>query len=142
MADRATPKTRFETLTPLALEATFDGGRLTSDGAIAWLAEADREFGLCEAMAAHVPEWRHGKVRHSVLTLLKQRVFQIACGYEEQDDADFLRIDPLLKLACGSLPETDENLASQPTISPLEPMWASRCSHSTSIARGRASITP
>jgi hypothetical protein len=120
MADCATPKTRFETLTPLALEATFDGGRLTSDGGIAWLAEADRELGLCEAMAAHVPEWRHGKVRHSLLTLLKQRVFQIACGYEDQDDADVLRIDPLLKLACGSLPETGEDLASQPTFSRLE----------------------
>jgi hypothetical protein len=120
MGDCATSKTRFDTLTPLALEAAFDGGRLTSDGGIAWLAEADSKLGLCEAMAAHVPEWRQGKVRHSLLTLLKQRVFQIACGYEDQDDADFLRTDPLLKLVCGSLPETGEDLASQPTISRFE----------------------
>jgi len=76
-------------------------------------------------MAAHVPEWRRGKVRHSLLTLLTHRVFQIACGYEDQDDADFLRTDPLLKLACGSLPETGEDLASQPTFSRFENAGAS-----------------
>jgi hypothetical protein len=52
--------------------------------------------------------------------LVAQRVYQIACGYEDQDDADTLRTDPLLKLACGRLPETEPDLASQPTISRLE----------------------
>jgi hypothetical protein len=47
-------------------------------------------------------------------------VLQIACGYEDQNDADFLRSDPLLKLACGRLPETGGDLASQPTLSRLE----------------------
>lgn len=51
---------------------------------------------------------------------MRQRVYQIACGYEDQDDADTLRTDPLLKLACGRLPETEPDLASQPTISRLE----------------------
>ncbi|MBV9281450.1 MAG: transposase [Chloroflexi bacterium] len=45
--------------------------------------------------------------------------FQIACGYEDQDDADTLRSDPLLKLVCGRLPQ-DAALASQPTLSRLE----------------------
>src|SRR5262249_54212503 len=45
---------------------------------------------------------------------------QIACGYEEQDDADTLRTDPLLKLACGRLPEGEPDLASQSTLSRLE----------------------
>ena len=54
------------------------------------------------------------------MRLVRQRVFQIACGYEDQNDSDTLRSDPLLKLICGSLPETDGNLASQPTISRLE----------------------
>ena len=53
-------------------------------------------------------------------TLVRQRVFQIACGYEDQDDADTLRTDPLLKLVCGRLPETGRDLASQPTLSRLE----------------------
>jgi hypothetical protein len=52
--------------------------------------------------------------------LIRQRVFQIACGYEDQNDADTLRADPLLKLVCGRLPESDTDLASQPTFSRLE----------------------
>ena len=50
MSDCAIQKSRFETLTPLALEAAFDGGRLTSDGGLTWLAEADQELSLCETM--------------------------------------------------------------------------------------------
>ncbi len=120
MDDCATTKTSFETLTPLALELAFDGGRLTSDGGLIWLAEVDSEVGLCGAIAKHVPEWRCGRARHSLAALVKQRVLQIACGYEDQNDAASLRADPLLKLACGRLPETEEDLASQPTLSRLE----------------------
>src|ERR671915_1604567 len=120
MSDCATPKIRFETPTPLALEAAFDGGRLTSDGGLGWLARMDSEMGLCRAISECVPEWRTRKGRHTLAALVKQRVFQIACGYEHQNDSNFLREDPLLKLVCGSLPETGTNLASQPTISRLE----------------------
>ncbi len=119
MDDCATQKMRFET-TPLALEAAFDGGRLTSDGGLIWLAIADEELGLCEGIASHIPEWRGPSVRHSLKTLVRQRVLQIACGYEDQNDSDTLRRDPLLKLVCGRLPEMDGDLASQPTISRLE----------------------
>ncbi|MBW3633846.1 MAG: IS1380 family transposase [Chloroflexi bacterium] len=111
---------RFPTPAPLPLEASFDGGRLTSDGGLAWLDQAEASLGLCAAFAAVIPEWRHGPVRHTRETLVRQRVFQIACGYEDQDDADFLRTDPLLKLVCGRLPETGADLASQPTLSRLE----------------------
>jgi hypothetical protein len=101
------------------LDAAFDGPQLTSDGGLCWLAEADSALGLCAALAAHIPEWRRGSVRHSLETLVRQRVFQIACGYEDQDDADTLRYDPLLKLVCGRLPD-EMDLASQPTLSRLE----------------------
>jgi hypothetical protein len=47
-------------------------------------------------------------------------VLQIACGYEDQNDADFLRSDPLFKPACGRPPRTGGDLASQPTLSRLE----------------------
>lgn len=120
MSDCATsPTTRFET-SPLVLEAAFDGGRITSDGGLLWLAEADRELGLCEEIASHVPEWRGPSVRHSLQMLVRQRVYQIACGYEDQNDADALRKDPLLKLVLGRLPESGAELASQPTLSRLE----------------------
>jgi hypothetical protein len=121
MRDSATIPTRFQTLASLDLEAAFDGGRITSDGGLVWLAEADRELGLCEAIAEEVPEWRRGaSVSHSLPALVRQRVYQIACGYEDQNDANTLRSDPLLKLLLGRLPQTGEDLASQPTLSRLE----------------------
>jgi hypothetical protein len=120
MSDCATTRMRFETGTALALEAAFDGGRITSDGGLLWLSEADSELGLCEAISERVPEWRKRRGRHSLKSLIRQRVFQIACGYEDQNDSDTLREDPLLKLVCGSLPESGRDLASQPTFSRLE----------------------
>jgi hypothetical protein len=116
----ATPAYTFATSTGLALEACFDGGRLTSDGGLPWLAEAEEQVGVCAALAACVPEWRRLHIHHSITSLVRQRVFQIACGYEDQNDADTLRTDPLLKLVCGRRPECDPDLASQPTLSRLE----------------------
>ncbi len=120
MSDCATNRMRFETEAAIALEAAFDGGRITSDGGLLWLARADSELGLCEALAEYLPEWRIRKGRHSLVALIRQRVFQIACGYEDQNDSDTLRQDPLLKLVCGSLPESGPDLASQPTFSRME----------------------
>jgi hypothetical protein len=91
VSDCATQPMRFETEAALALEATFDGGRITSDGGLVWLAKMDAERGLCEAISECVPEWRKSKARHSLLCLLRQRIFQIACGYEDQNDSDTLR---------------------------------------------------
>ena len=102
------------------LLARFDGGQVTSDGGLPWVARAEAALGVCAALAAWVPEWRRGGVRHRLETLVRQRVFQIACGYEDQNDADTLRSDPLLKLACGRLPASEPDLASQPTLSRLE----------------------
>jgi hypothetical protein len=119
-ATAAAPPVRFAVPAPLPLEAAFDGGRLTSDGGLPWLGEAEAVLGVCHALAGAVPEWRRGRVRHSLAALVRQRVFQIACGYEDQNDAATLRRDPLLKLVCGRLPETGADLASQPTLSRLE----------------------
>ena len=57
---------------------------------------------------------------HSLPTLVRQRIFQIACGYADQNDATTLRSDPLLKAVCGRLPESGADLTSQPTLSRLE----------------------
>jgi hypothetical protein len=105
---------------PLPLEVDFLGGRLTSDGGLAWIAEADAALGLTSRLAAVIPEWRKRRGQHDLATLVAQRVYQIACGYEDQNDATTLRRDPLLKQVCGRLPERDPDLASQPTICRLE----------------------
>jgi Transposase DDE domain group 1 len=104
----------------LSLSAAFDAGRLTSDGGLVWLNEADQSLGICDALAACIPDWRRGPVLHSLPTLVRQRIFQIACGYADQNDATTLRSDPLLKAVCGRLPESGADLASQPTLSRLE----------------------
>ena len=140
MTDSATPPIRFDTPAGLALEAAFDGGRLTSDGGLPWLAEVDGELGLCAALAARVPEWRRGAVAHPLEALVRQRVLQIACGYEDQDDADGLRSDPLLKLACGRLPETGGDLASQPTMSRLENAPGLRDCYRMALALGEVYV--
>jgi hypothetical protein len=125
MTDCATNGMRFDTR--VALEAAFDGGRITSDGGLLWLARMDEELGLCEAVSECVPEWRKRRGRHSLASLVRQRIFQVACGYEDQNDSCTLCEDPLLRALCGSLPESDPELASQPTISRMENA-ATRCS--------------
>lgn len=122
LTDNPTPPTWCVLPTPAgsSILAQFNGGRLTSDGGLLWLARADATLGLGASLAGCIPEWRRGPVRHTLATLIRQRVFQIACGYADQDDADSLRTDPLLKLACGRLPESGADLASQPTLSRLE----------------------
>jgi hypothetical protein len=98
------------------IEARFDLDQVTSDGGLLWLAEADDELGLSAAFAAAIPEWRQGPVRHPLAALVRQRVFQIACGYPDQNDATTLRHDPLFQLSC----EQAGALASQPTLSRLD----------------------
>jgi hypothetical protein len=109
----------FSTAVGLPLVAAFDGGRLTSDGGLPWLAEADGALGLCDLLAACLPP-RQRRSRHPLPQLLRQRIFQIACGYADQNDATSLRHDPLFKLVCGRLPDSDPALASQATFSRLE----------------------
>ncbi len=134
LLDCATSAYAFATATLLPLHAAFDGGRLTSDGGLPWLAEADQALGLCALIARSVPEWRTRTGQHSLETLVRQRVFQIACGYEDQDDADTLRHDPLLKLVCGRLPDTGAPLASQPTLSRLDNAMNRRACYHLAVA--------
>jgi hypothetical protein len=117
---QSTTALRFDTRATMPLVAAFDGGRLTSDGGLPWLAEADSALRLCATLAQGIPDWRRRRGSHSLEALVRQRVYQIACGYEDQNDADTLRHDPLLKLVCGRLPDSGRALASQPTLSRLE----------------------
>jgi hypothetical protein len=109
----------------LPLTVDFQGGRLTSDGGWSWVAEADEVLGLSEELAARVPDPRRRRGRHSLLNLVRQRIYQITAGYADQNDADALRTDPLLKLVCGRLAEGDPDLASQPTFSRFENSFSS-----------------
>src|SRR3954463_2535526 len=103
------------------ITAAFDGGRLSSDGGVMLLAQAERRLGIAERLAPFIPDRRDPeRVKHACVDMIRARIFAIACGYEDCNDFDFLRADPVFKLACGRLPETGTDLASQPTLSRLE----------------------
>jgi DDE family transposase len=103
------------------VSAAFDGGRITSDGGVMLLAQAERRLGIADQLARVIPDERDAdRVVHLLPDILRARIFAIACGYEDADDLDRLRSDPALKLACGRLPDTDRDLCSQPTVSRWE----------------------
>jgi len=115
-----TERLLFEDIQGKKIEVGFDGGEVSSDAGVLFLREVERRMKLLDRVAKILHDRRHpGYTRHSLLDMLKQRVFQIACGYEDADDADTLRQDPALKMACERLPD-DAPLASQPTLSRLE----------------------
>src|SRR5499425_2414259 len=104
-----------------AVGLDFDGGRLSSDAGVVLLKDIDDQLGLTHHLAAVLSDPRDPRRIHfTVEDLLKQRVFQIAAGYEDANDANTLRDDPIFKLMLDRLPETGTPLASQPTISRLE----------------------
>lgn len=103
------------------METDFQGGEVSSDDGLLLLREVERQVGLFHRIAEVLRDRRHpGYVKHQIIELLKQRVFQIACGYEDGDDSDELMNKPVLKMACERLPESDSPLASQPTINRFE----------------------
>ena len=119
MVQSATSPDRFPTLGPVPMTVDFLGGQLTSDGGLLWVAEADQALALTTQLAAAMPDRRRHR-RHALPALLAQRIYQIACGYSDQNDATTLRTDPVLKQVCGRLPIGGKALASQPTFSRLE----------------------
>src|SRR5712691_12198342 len=99
----------------------FDGGRLSSDAGLIWLKDIDDQLGLTRALAAVLADARDARRIHfTPEDILKQRIFQIAAGYEDANDANTFRHDPIFKLLLDRLPETGAPLASQPTISRFE----------------------
>lgn len=101
--------------------AAFDGGRLSSDGGVMLLAQAERRLGIAEQLAAVIPDGRDpDRIIHRLGDILRARILAIACGWEDADDLDRLRTDPAFKLACDRLPDSGRDLCSQPTVSRWE----------------------
>lgn len=104
-----------------AIEVTFDAPQVSSDGGLVLLRAVDERLGWCAQLAELVPDARDpARVVHSRLEQVRQRVFQIALGYEDQNDATTLRNDPLARAMCDRLPDDERGLSSQPTLSRLE----------------------
>lgn len=105
----------------LPIVIRFDAPDISSDGGALLLREVDEQLGLTADMAACLPDERDPtRVLHSRPEQMRQRIFQIALGYEDCNDADRLRLDPVLKTVCDRTPEDPIGLSSQPTLSRLE----------------------
>jgi hypothetical protein len=115
------PEARFDFHPQRAIHTTFDAPESSSDGGLLLLRQVDEQLGLCAKLAALVPDPRDpNRIQHSRLEQLRQRVFQIALGYEDQNDAHGLRRDPLWKTACDRLPSDRHALSSQSSLSRFE----------------------
>lgn len=99
------------------IEINFSGGEISSDGGSLLLREADRKLRLTESLAGLFPDKRNpDRIRHSTLTMLKQRIYGIALGYEDLNDHDKLRKCSALQTASERL----EDMASSATLCRFE----------------------
>jgi hypothetical protein len=111
----------FPAVASKKITAAFDGGRITSDGGVMVLAQAERRLAIAEKLAAVIADPRDPlRLVHRLPQILRARILAIACGYEDANDLDRLRFEPAFKLACGRLPDSGLDLCSQPTMSRWE----------------------
>jgi Transposase DDE domain group 1 len=112
----------FPPLSGYTVRADFDGGALSSDFGTLLLRGIDRQIGFTERLAAAVRDKRHPSyIDHPLRDLFAQRIYQIASGYADGNDANTLRHDPMFKLSIERVPlDPAQDLASAPTFSRLE----------------------
>lgn len=115
-----TPQIDLFSIGRRTVTARFDGEALTSDVGVILLNRIDKGLRLSSRLSDALIDRRTSrKVRHTYQDLLRQRMFQIAAGYEDANDANTLRDDPAFQLAVDRIP-ADGSLASQPTLSRFE----------------------
>jgi hypothetical protein len=104
------------------LVVRFSDLELSSDAGILLARQAEEQVQVCHSLAECIQEWREeSKIKHSLRQLVSQRVYQLVGGYEDANDSNVLRHDPIYKIACERLPIAEQELlASQPTITRLE----------------------
>jgi hypothetical protein len=103
------------------LTVDFAGGNQSSNGGLLLFREAERKIGVCRRLADAMPDRRDpDRIHHEMFEMVMARSAAIACGYEDANDLDRLRHDPVMKIAVGRCPQSGAALASQSTISRLE----------------------
>jgi len=127
----------FSSLGRRSVLADFAGGSITSDAGALLLREADRRLGLIDALDAVIPDPRNQQlIIHQQATMLRQRIFAIALGYEDGNDHQQLRDDPLMQLVTERGIDAKQPLASPPTLCRLE----NRVSRKTLTEMARAMV--
>lgn len=111
----------FSSLAHRQVVTDFSGGAITSDAGALLLREVDRKLGLIDQLDAVIPDPRNpALITHQQATMLRQRIFAIALGYEDGNDHQTLRDDPLMQLVTERGIDPDQPLASPPTLCRLE----------------------
>ena len=101
--------------------ASFDGGMLSSDAGVLLLRNIEKKLGIARRLSGCLKDKRDPDlVVHTVEEMLRLRMFAIAAGYEDANDFNRLRYDPIFKMAAGHPPQNGDPLCSQPTLSRLE----------------------
>ena len=115
MTSRYIPQLSFSFYRHRPIRADFSGGQITSDAGLLPLRAFDHRHGLTRGLLQCVCDSREEeRVRHSALSLFRQRLYQIIAGYEDANDADRLRHDPALQIVADQ--KLGEPLGSQPTF--------------------------
>ena len=106
---------------PKPIEVSFDAPETSSEAGALLLRQVDDQLGVSQWFAAALPDERTvGKTTHARREQVRQRLYQIALGYEDCNDADTLRHDPVLQTVCDRRPDDAQGLSSQPTLSRFE----------------------
>lgn len=123
----------FPTVKRRRVQASFDGGAITSDGGSLLLSQVDRKLGLTRALSRALDDpRRRRRCTHSLVSMLRQRIYGLALGYEDQNDHQTLRHDPALQTTVG----VDEALAGQSTLS----RWENRADRAAAWAFHRVLV--
>ena len=134
----------FEPVEGRRVEAAFDGGHVTSDAGALLLGRTDRAIGLVRRFAGCFRDGRLAPlVEHEIATLVKQRVFGLALGYEDLNDHDQLRHDPALAALAGKLKARRSDcapLAGKSTLNRLEHAPAAAATRYHKIGHDAAAI--
>lgn len=119
MIQSVLPQLAFSFYRHQPIQADFSGGQITSDAGLLPLRAFDQRHHLTRDWAAPLADPRHpDRVQHDSLALLRQRIYQIVAGYEDANDADRLRHDPMLQIVADQ--KLGDALGSQPTLSRWE----------------------
>ncbi len=111
----------FHPLKQREIRAQFDGGAITSDGGGLLLREVEKRIGILHQFAACFTDYRNADlIEHTVKELVAQRVYGLALGYEDLNDHEELRNDPLLAVLVEKANPSQETLAGKSTLNRLE----------------------
>jgi hypothetical protein len=117
---QSVPLVSFDFLPSRPVDLEVSRAPLTSDGGLLPIRQFDDQIRLTEQFAAALDDTRDPLfTRHTLLSMVRQRIYGILADYEDQNDHDTLRADPVFKMIADRLPD-DPDLASQPTLSRFE----------------------